>query len=394
MPRIRSLKPGFFKNEVLCELSPMHRLLFSGLWILADREGRLEDRPRRIKAEVFPYDKLSYEDMDQMLSDLSERCFVQRYQVDGERYLCMPNFARHQLISRDEPASDIPGPDGQSTPWERPPNETIRASIYQRDNFTCLYCGLNMSKSPRLRCVDHVIPYSRGGSHQVCNLVTSCKTCNQKKWAHTPTEANMHWPAGFGSRLTDGIVSPADDTQPPVNGPQPPVNGLWGEGGMGIGNLDLEMGTGAVDADGASSPSVNPVQTFVDLWNNVTALPIPRCREVSSKRRRQIQCRLTERPLTEWEDVMAQIQASSFCRGENDRGWIATVDWVVGSPDVAVKVLEGKYANRQTGRRSADVPVPTRWQDNCPHSPRCVNPTACDNLQKIAAYKAQKQGAT
>jgi hypothetical protein len=42
MARIRMIKPGVMENEELAELSPLTRLLFIYLWMLADREGRLE----------------------------------------------------------------------------------------------------------------------------------------------------------------------------------------------------------------------------------------------------------------------------------------------------------------------------------------------------------------
>ena len=56
MARARIIKPSFFKNEELSECSYEARLLFIGLWTLADREGYVEYRPKRIKAELFPYD--------------------------------------------------------------------------------------------------------------------------------------------------------------------------------------------------------------------------------------------------------------------------------------------------------------------------------------------------
>lgn len=55
MARSRNIKPGLFKNEILGVADPIYTLAFQGLWLLADREGRLEDRPLRIKAETFPY---------------------------------------------------------------------------------------------------------------------------------------------------------------------------------------------------------------------------------------------------------------------------------------------------------------------------------------------------
>ena len=56
MARARNIKPSFFTNDVLAEIDPLGRLLFIALWTMADREGRLEDRPKRIKAEALPYD--------------------------------------------------------------------------------------------------------------------------------------------------------------------------------------------------------------------------------------------------------------------------------------------------------------------------------------------------
>jgi len=49
MSRSRNIKPGFFRNADLVELPVETRLLFIGLWGLADREGRMSDRPKQIK---------------------------------------------------------------------------------------------------------------------------------------------------------------------------------------------------------------------------------------------------------------------------------------------------------------------------------------------------------
>ena len=51
--------------------------------------------------------------------------------------------------------------------------------ILYRDNFTCRYCGARPG-SENLE-VDHVIPRSRSGSNNSCNLVTACVTCNRRK---------------------------------------------------------------------------------------------------------------------------------------------------------------------------------------------------------------------
>lgn len=107
MARARGIKPGFFKNEELVELPFEARLLFIGLWTLADREGRTEDRPKRIKMEIFPADSV---DVDSLLSQLAATGMLLRYSHDGERFLQIVNFVRHQNPHRDERPSTIPAP--------------------------------------------------------------------------------------------------------------------------------------------------------------------------------------------------------------------------------------------------------------------------------------------
>lgn len=103
--RTRDIKPGFYLNEQLAECSPWARLIFPGLWMLADREGRLEYRPKRIKAELLPYDG---EDMALLLGELETHGLVKRYEVDGKEYLWIPTFSRHQKPHPNEKQSEIP----------------------------------------------------------------------------------------------------------------------------------------------------------------------------------------------------------------------------------------------------------------------------------------------
>jgi len=113
MPRIRTIMPEFFKHEVLAEHSPAERLAFIGLWTLADVAGRLEDRPRRIKAELFPYEDL---DMEEILIDLANAGFIRRYLVDGAHLIQIDGFTRHQRITGKEAQTPTRYPDPPT--WE------------------------------------------------------------------------------------------------------------------------------------------------------------------------------------------------------------------------------------------------------------------------------------
>jgi hypothetical protein len=105
MARSRLLKPGFFTNETLAELSFEARLCFAGLWTLADREGRLEDRPKRIGAALFPYDQVNVSDL---LDALASKQFIRRYVADGQAVIDLPTFLEHQSPHLREAASELP----------------------------------------------------------------------------------------------------------------------------------------------------------------------------------------------------------------------------------------------------------------------------------------------
>ena len=108
MARTRSIKPSFFKNEFLAECEPMARLLFVGLWTLADSQGRMEFRPLRIKAELFPYDNC---DILGLLKQLADRGFVRAYESGDVKVLEIPTFGEHQRCHPDERDEGLPPPD-------------------------------------------------------------------------------------------------------------------------------------------------------------------------------------------------------------------------------------------------------------------------------------------
>ncbi|HCF1421617.1 TPA: hypothetical protein N0H37_001621 [Pseudomonas aeruginosa] len=116
MARARNIKPGLFENEDLMELGPFDRLLFIGLWTLADREGRLEDRPKRIKIKLFPGDDY---DVDQGLAALAARGFITRYEVQGFAVVEVANFHKHQKPHGTEKDSVLPDVNGFLTVNER-----------------------------------------------------------------------------------------------------------------------------------------------------------------------------------------------------------------------------------------------------------------------------------
>ena len=111
MPRIRYLKPDFFKDEDLAKLPYETRLLYAGLWGLADRAGRLEDRSERLKVEIFPYDNVDAEKGLEQLAQKkpsSGQPFINRYSINGQKYIQIINWSKHQKPHHTERESIIP----------------------------------------------------------------------------------------------------------------------------------------------------------------------------------------------------------------------------------------------------------------------------------------------
>lgn len=108
MPRARNIKPGFFTNDLISDLEPYYQLLFIGLWVLADREGRLLNRPNKIKRELFPGKPI---DVELGLIELEKAGFVKSYEKENLKIIQILNWKKHQHPHVKESASTIPAPD-------------------------------------------------------------------------------------------------------------------------------------------------------------------------------------------------------------------------------------------------------------------------------------------
>ena len=108
MPRIRYIKPDYWFDFELAQLTLEARLGFIGLWNIADRDGRLHDRPPEIRAKIFPYEPRIQ--MDKILDELASH-WIHRYEVKNHRYIQIINFHKHQKIHHTEKESDIPEPE-------------------------------------------------------------------------------------------------------------------------------------------------------------------------------------------------------------------------------------------------------------------------------------------
>lgn len=138
--RIRTIKPEFFLHEALFDLEQETKLpirvSFAGLWCAADREGRFCWQPRKLKAQIVPYDNV---DFSRVLHALTTRGFLVKYASQGVEFGCIPTFHEHQFLNAREKPSIIPPPPtstGKVVPTKQLDATTTRAPRVEDACFT------------------------------------------------------------------------------------------------------------------------------------------------------------------------------------------------------------------------------------------------------------------
>jgi hypothetical protein len=119
MPRIRSIKPQFWLDENLGGIPRDARLLYIGLWNLADDQGVFEWRPARIKVQLFPYDAdVTSKEIEGWLELLLGTEDIAKFEFDGRIFGYIRSFLEHQDIKKPSKWTFAPVPQelGSSTP--------------------------------------------------------------------------------------------------------------------------------------------------------------------------------------------------------------------------------------------------------------------------------------
>lgn len=89
MPKIRGVKPDYWTDDAIVELTLPARLLFVGLWNYACDNGHLQDKSRQIKMRILPADDVN---VAELLRELESHDRIQRH----EGWITIPNFTKHQ----------------------------------------------------------------------------------------------------------------------------------------------------------------------------------------------------------------------------------------------------------------------------------------------------------
>ncbi len=118
MARKRMIDPEFWLDEDITSLDFEYRLFYIGTWNFADDYGVLENSPKKLKAQVFPYDDVDCEKMLKKLIDLKR---LIPFEKQGKNWLYIGKFLKYQRVDKPsknrnpEAPKDIVGEDSLST---------------------------------------------------------------------------------------------------------------------------------------------------------------------------------------------------------------------------------------------------------------------------------------
>ena len=95
------IDPNIWQSEDFSKLSTLGKLVFIGLFSLADDEGRGRSNPVYLKSTLFPYEEgIRSADIDKTLSEISSNMSVIFYSCDGSSYYSLYNWNTWQKIDR------------------------------------------------------------------------------------------------------------------------------------------------------------------------------------------------------------------------------------------------------------------------------------------------------
>lgn len=100
MARIRTIKPKFYDDVKIGRLSRDARYLYIALWVFADDVGVANGDTIWLKSKVFPYDQIQVQQFEKWMNELVTNGFICLLSYNGERFIYLPNFTRHQVVNR------------------------------------------------------------------------------------------------------------------------------------------------------------------------------------------------------------------------------------------------------------------------------------------------------
>ena len=104
MARKRMIDPKFWSDDKMMSITPMHRLLFIGIWNYSDDAGIHKNSDSMLKAEVFPCDDITVEEVGQLKDKLIQQQLIVPFNSEGIELFYVKNWKIYQAIQKPIPS--------------------------------------------------------------------------------------------------------------------------------------------------------------------------------------------------------------------------------------------------------------------------------------------------
>lgn len=207
MARIRSVKPEYWADQDLAEqVSRDARLLYIGLWNLADEHSRLRGDPRYIKGQLFPYDDdLTPDTVSGLLDALALAGKVVQYRTATGTFIFLPKLAKNQRLEPEKVPTKLPGPEDVGSVLLTPPSEPADVPSARRTNESARYADVS-SLLYGTGSMEHVSPSSAKPTDEGDSVLfpdvaptpdapVMPSDAPKKSWTNEQIDADPHWVA-------------------------------------------------------------------------------------------------------------------------------------------------------------------------------------------------------
>lgn len=221
-----------------------------------------------------------------------------------------------------------------------PYTEDMLATIFRRKKTTVQLALEVFQQFGMIEIINNVITIPNWGKHQTLDIIEKRREY-QREYMAKKREEQKQLTCKPNSRVNS---KPNSETNVrPIEGE------VEGEVDIEVDNILLSNDNNmSVDTDQKSELHYVDLANILDYWNKKSLLPS--ITKITDKRKRHLNARFKEHGLQAIYDVIKNCSESPFMRGQNKQNWMASFDWVFGSPNNFIKVLEGNYLDSNNSK--------------------------------------------